>query len=599
MGNMKLKNRDEVSPEFKWHIHRMYADDDAWNEDLSTAEKLAEEFSDFRGHLGDNAGVLADALEMSDRIELLLEKTFVYSRMKLDEDNRVSKHQAMHDKAQRYIAKIYAVLSFVTPEITSLSEEILLSFLAEEPRLKTYDHLIRDLIRKKKHVLSADEENLMARLGEVLGSSGTIFTMLNDADMDFGTIEDEDGEETILTHGNYINFMRSHDRRVREDAYRCCYTSYKGLINTLASNYGCNVKTDVITSRIRKYPSARSAALSSGKISETVYDNLISAVRDTLPTLHEYMALRKKVLGLSELKMHDVYVPLVELPERTISFDEAVEISLKGLAPLGDEYLLQFKKGIDGGWIDIYENRGKTSGAYSFGSYNSDPFVLMNYDNRLEDVFTLVHEMGHSMNSFYTRSNQPFVYGDHSIFTAEVASTVNESLLMKHLLASESDKEMHKYILNMYIEAFRTTLFRQTMFAEFEHLTHRHVEEGGSLTADWLNQTYDELNTAYFGPALSHDEFIRYEWARIPHFYRSFYVYQYATGYSAATAISKLILEGGAKERDSYIEFLKCGTNDYPVELLKIAGVDMESEEPVRLAMDTFEALVSELKGLF
>ena len=599
MGNKKLKNRDEVSADFKWHIHRMYKNSEDWDRDLTTAEELAEDFNKFRGHLGDSSSILADALEMSDRIELLLEKAFVYSRMKLDEDNRVSKQQAMYDKSQRYIAKIYAILSFVTPEITALAEETLLSFLNEEPRLKVYEHLIKDIIRKKEHVLSADKENLMAQIGEVLGSANTVFTMLNDADMDFGNVKDEDGVETTLTHGNYINFMRSQNRQVRQEAYNCCYTAYKKLINTLASNYSNNVKTDVITSRIRKYPSSRNAALFGSNIPESVYDNLIAEVRDTLPVMHEYVSLRKKILGLDELKMHDVYVPLVKLPEKKITFSEAVDLSMEGLAPLGDEYVTQFKNGIRSGWIDRYENRGKTSGAYSFGSYNSDPFILMNYGDRLEDVFTLVHEMGHSMNSFYTRSNQPFVYGGHSIFTAEVASTVNESLLMRHLLTTENDADTHKYILNMYIEAFRTTLFRQTMFAEFEKLTHSHVENGGALTADWLNQTYDELNTAYFGSALTHDDLIQYEWARIPHFYRSFYVYQYATGYSAATAISGLLLEGGSRARDAYIEFLKCGTNDYPVELLKIAGVDMESREPVRLAMQTFRDLVLELKGLF
>ncbi|MDY2959650.1 MAG: oligoendopeptidase F [Hornefia sp.] len=599
MGNKKLKTREEIAPEFKWRLEKMYSNDTDWEKDLSDAEAMAEDFSKFKGHLGDGPAVLADALETCDKIELKLERAFVYARMKLDEDNKVAKQQAMHDKSKQSIAKISAALSFITPELISLPGDTLLTFSEREDRLKVYKHMFQNLLRRKEHVLSAPEEALMAQVGEVFGATNTIFTMLNDADMKFGQITDENGDEVTLTHGNYINFMRSHDRKVRKAAYECCYSAYKDLINTLAASYNYNVKTDVITSRIRNYTSSRSASLSSGNISEDVYDNLISAVHEALPAMHEYIELRKKVLGVAELKMYDVYVPLVELPEKHISFEEAVSMSLEGLAPLGKEYLEQFQKGINEGWVDIYENEGKTSGAYSFGSYDSDPYVLMNYDNRLEDVFTLVHEMGHSMNSYYTRKNQPFVYGDHSIFTAEVASTVNESLLMKHLLSGSKDKEMRKYILNMYIEAFRTTLFRQTMFAEFEHMTHKYVEEGGSLTAEWLNKTYDDLNTMYFGPALTHDDFIKYEWSRIPHFYRSFYVYQYATGYSAATAISKLILEDGEKAKDAYIEFLKCGTNDYPVELLKIAGVDMESKKPVANAMRTFKKLVEELKGLF
>ena len=391
---------------------------------------------------------------------------------------------------------------------------------------------------------------------------------------------------------------RSHDRAVRKEAYEKTYAQYKGHINTIAANYSANVKTDVISARTRNYPSARAAAMFSGNIPESVYDNLITAVHEALPALHDYIALRKDVLGVEELKMHDVYVPLVELPEKNIPFDDAVDLALKGLAVLGEDYLREFKEGIDSGWVDKYENKGKTSGAYSFGSYDSKPYVLMNYDNTLEDLFTIVHEMGHSMNSLYTRRTQPFVYGDHSIFTAEVASTVNETLMMRWLLENEKDPEMKKYIINMYIEAFRTTLFRQTMFAEFEKITHEAAESDESLTAEWMNEKYDELNTEYFGPALTHDDMIKYEWARIPHFYRSFYVYQYATGYSAANAIADRLLTEGEPARKDYIEFLKCGSNDYPVELLKIAGVNMEEKEPVERALKMFRELVKEFKEM-
>jgi len=598
MGNKKLKSRNEIDNKFKWDIEAMYDSDDVWNKDLSDALSMASEFEGFKGHLGDSAAKLAEALIRSDEIELKLERVYVYSRMKLDEDNRDPGQQAMYDKAMTAIARISALMSFVAPELTSIEEKKIREFMSSEPKLGTYRHLLDSILKQKAHVLSMEEENIMAQLSEVTGATDSIFTMLNNADLKFGSIRDEDGDEVTLTHGNYITFMRSKDRDVRKAAFEHCYEAYKGLINTIAANYSFNVKKDVVKSRIRKYDSSRQAALSGDNIPETVYDNLIESVHEYLPVLHQYIETRKKMLGLDELKMHDVYVPLAEVPDRTIPFEEAVEIARHGLAPLGEEYLDRFQSGIDSRWIDIYENEGKTSGAYSFGSYDSYPYVLMNFDNKLEDTFTLVHEMGHSMHSSYTRETQPFTYGDHSIFTAEVASTVNESLLMKYLLASEKDPEMHKYILNMYIEAFRTTLFRQTMFAEFEHLTHSYVEQGGSLTADWLCEEYDRLNNSYFGPALTHDDYIKYEWARIPHFYRSFYVYQYATGYSAAAAISEKLITEGAPARDEYIRFLRSGSSDYPVELLKIAGVDMESREPVNMAMETFKKLVEEFNGL-
>ena len=495
-------------------------------------------------------------------------------------------------------SRISASLSFLTPEITESPEDLIRCYMEEEPRLKVYTHLLENLLRQKAHILSEKEESVLAQLGQVLGASDQLFTMLNDADMQFGDIRDENGEIVTLTHGNYIRFMRAHDRSVRESAYQHCYEAYRKLNNTLASNYGSNVKRDAVIANIRQYGSSREAALSEGNIPESVYDNLVDSVRSALPALHDYIAARKRILGLDELKMHDVYVPLIEIPEQTVSFEEAIRIAKEGLAPLGEEYLQQFSAGIDDRWIDIYENDGKTSGAYSFGSYDTKPYVLMNYDGTLQDVFTLVHEMGHSMNSFYTRKTQPYCYGDHSIFTAEVASTVNESLLMRHLLSREEDPGMRAYILNMYLDAFRTTLFRQTMFAEFETLSHRYEEEGGSLTAEWLNQTYDNLNQEYFGPALTADDMIRYEWSRIPHFYRSFYVYQYATGYSAATAIADRLLTEGKPAQEDYLRFLACGTNDYPTEILKIAGVDMTSRRPVDQAMDVFRSLVKEFTEL-
>ena len=597
-NNKALKQHDQLAKEYKWDIEAMYPDETQWDKDVADSIKAAEEFKRFEGRITESADTLYEALAEKDAIWQKLEHAYVYAAMRKDEDNRVTKYQTMDDKCGSALAKASAAMSFFAPELLAAPEEKILSFIDENPKLKQYEFVLKDALREKKHVLTAAEENILAQLSEVTGATNDVFKMLNNADLNFGTIVDEDGDTVNLTHGNYITFMESHDRNVRKAAFTNMYEAYKELINTIAVNYNYNTKNDVVSARIRKYSSARQAALSGGNIPEEVYDNLIEVVNEYLPVLHRYIELRKKVLGVDELKMYDVYVPLVQLPKKDIPYEEALKMMQEGLAPLGEEYLAQVDRGTKEGWIDVYENQGKTSGAYSFGSYDSKPYILLNYTNTLKDVFTIVHEMGHSMHSYYTRKTQPFTYGDHSIFTAEVASTVNESLLMQHLLATETDPEMKKYLINYYIEEFRTTLFRQTMFAEFELASHREVEAGGVLTAEWLCETYDALNKKYFGPALAEDEYIKYEWARIPHFYRGFYVYQYATGYSAATAISKKILTEGPQARDNYIEFLKSGSSDYPVELLKIAGVDMSGPEPIRMAMETFKSLVDELEKM-
>lgn len=598
MSDKLLKQRSDIDAKFKWDIEAMYPDEAQWEKDIAGCVSAAEKFTRFQGKVTDSSDILFEALDEKDKIWRKLEHAFVYAAMKKDEDNRVDKYQSMDDKCGSAIAKVSAAMSFFAPELLAADEEKILQYIDENPKLELYRFALEDALREKKHVLSTAEENILAQLSEVTGATNDIFKMLNNADLTFGTVVDEDGDMVNLTHGNYITFMESHDRDLRKAAFTNMYEAYKAFINTIATTYNYNTKNDAVSARIRKYDSARQAALSSGNIPEEVYDNLIAVVNEYLPVLHRYIALRKKVLGVDELKMYDVYVPLVQLPKKEIPYEEALKMMQEGLAPLGTEYLAQVDKGTKEGWIDVYENQGKTSGAYSFGSYDSKPYILLNYTNTLKDVFTIVHEMGHSMHSFYTRKTQPFAYGDHSIFTAEVASTVNESLLMQHLLEKETDAEMRKYLINYYIEEFRTTLFRQTMFAEFEMLTHKEIENGGVLTAKWLCDVYDDLNKKYFGPALSEDEYIRYEWARIPHFYRGFYVYQYATGYSAATAISKRILTEGEPARKDYIEFLKSGSSDYPVELLKIAGVDMSSPEPIRMAMETFKDLVDELEKL-
>ena len=599
MGNKFYENRNDIDIKYRWNLEEMYSNDKLWEKDIDTAEKLTQEFLKRNGSVMKSSSSLLASLRAMEEIDILLEKAFVYARMRMDEDNRDSKRQKNLDMITSTLAKLGSDLSFFIPEILEASEAKIREFMSKEQGLDQYSHMLETLLRNQSHVLSEEEENILASLSQVNSAPHAIFNMLNNADMKFGEIVDEKGNSVELTHGNYITMMQSHNRDVRKNAFEKIYQTYEKLINTISSTYAYSVKNDVVRSQIRKYPSARNASLYPDNIPESVYDNLVKVVNDNLTNLHRYMSLRKKVLGIENQHMWDVYVPLVELPENEYPFEDGVDIVLKALSPLGNDYCDALKNGIDSRWIDVYETPGKTSGAYSFGSYNSMPYSLMNYTNTLNDVFTLIHEMGHSMHSYYTRKTQPYTYGDHSIFTAEVASTVNESLLIKYLLENEKDIEVRKYLINFYLEQFRATLFRQTMFAEFEHMCHDYVENNGSLTPSWLNEEYEKLNQKYYGNSIEKDDYIKYEWARIPHFYRAYYVYQYATGFSAATSLSKRILEGGEKERDDYLNFLSLGSSKYPVDLLKIAGVDMTSTKPVSEAMQTFNTLLDELERLY
>ena len=599
MDSKNLKTRDQIDNKYKWNIETMIPDESIIDGALEDIEKQAGKYAKaYGGRLTSDAATLLSAFKERDSIWRELEKIYVYARMRRDEDNSDSRYQAMSSKCNAVIAAVSAALAFFTPELLSASEDDVMGVVDKEPGLEEYRFAIKDTFRQKAHILSQPEENIMAQMSEVTGATNDIFTMLNNADMKFPEITDEDGDKVAVTHGNYITFMESHDRGVRKAAYEAMYDPYKSLINTIATCYNYNTKSDVINARIRKYESARAAALSGDNIPGEVYDNLVNVVNKNLPTMHRYVELRKEMLGLDKMYMYDMYVPLIQLPKKQVPYEEGLDIMRAGLSPLGQEYIDRMNEGISQGWIDVYENKGKTSGAYSFGSYDSYPYILLNYTDTLKDVFTIVHEMGHSMHSSYTRQYQPYIYGSHSIFTAEVASTVNESLLMRYLLDKETDLEMRRYLLNMHLEEFRTTLFRQTMFAEFEDMTHRAIESGQVLTADSMCQQYEELNAKYYGTAVEKDDTIKYEWARIPHFYNAFYVYKYATGYSAATAISDKILIDGEPARKAYIEFLKTGESDYPIQLLKIAGVDMSSPEPVEKAMETFNSLLDEFEKL-
>lgn len=594
----KLKQREEIDEKYKWNIAAMYADEELWEADYRKAGELAKEFAAYSGTLGESAQRLLKALQDRDAIWMLAEKVYVYAQMKKDEDNRAARYQELSQRAQSLLAEISAATSFFTPELTELPEGTIEGFLAESGELSMYSYLLRDLIRRRKHVLSKEAEELMAKMGEIAGAPKQIFSMINNADMKFGSIRDEEGDEVEVTHGNYVSLMESSDREVRKAAYEKLYAAYTAQKNTLASTYHYNVKKNCIVSGIRNYPSALLAELDGDNIPEEVYLSLVDTVNENLDVLHRYVALRKKILGVDEIHMYDMYAPLVDMPKRDVPYEEALEVVRKGLRPMGEEYLADLNRGIEAGWIDVYENEGKTSGAYSFGSYDSMPYVLLNYNNKFKDAFTIVHELGHSMNSYYTRKKQPYIYGGHSIFTAEVASTVNECLLMHDLLKDCGDKQEKLYLLTIYIEEFRATVFRQTMFAEFELAVHRAVGDGEVMTAERLSEIYGDLNRKYFGPEVVYDDQIAMEWARIPHFYNAFYVYKYATGYSAAVAISRKIIEEGEPARDAYMEFLAAGDSDYPIELLKGAGVDMSTPKVVESAMETFRGLIDQLEEL-
>ncbi|NLP31391.1 MAG: oligoendopeptidase F family protein, partial [Clostridiales bacterium] len=466
--NKSIKTRDQIESKYKWNIEAMYPDESQWEEDYKKAEKLGDEFLSFAGSLSESPEKMLEAFRSKDEIWQTVEKVYVYARMKSDEDTRIAKYLSMMDKSQALVARTAAKLSFFTPELLEISEEKLLDFVSKSEGLKLYEHVIRQILRQKAHVLSKAEEKIIAKFSQLTSATNDIFNMINNADIKFGTIEDEEGDSVEVTHGRYIRFMESPVRRVRKDAFERLYAAYEAQKNTLAATYNYNTKTDVVTSNIRKYSSSLEAALQGDNIKTEVYDNLIDVVNRSLPLIHRYVDLRKNALKLDEVHMYDLYAPLAENPMDEIKYEDALGMVEKGLAPLGDDYIRNMKMGFESGWIDVFENEGKRSGAYSFGSYDSMPYILLNYNGRLKDVFTIAHEVGHSMHSYYTRKTQPFIYGGHSIFTAEVASTVNENLLMRDLLEKEDDPKVRKYLLNIYIEDFRATLFRQTMFAEFE-----------------------------------------------------------------------------------------------------------------------------------
>lgn len=595
----KLPVRDEVNTENTWRLEDIFAVDEQWEKEFEEVKGLIPSVQEYQGKLGESAEQLYAALQLQDKLLERLGRLYTYAHMRYDQDTTNSFYQGLDDRIKNLYSQAASALAFIVPEILAVDEEKIKGFLNEKEELKLYEHALEEINLQRPHVLSAEEEALLAQASEVMSSPSNTFGMLNNADLEFPSIKDENGEEVEITHGRYIRFLESEDRRVREDAFKAVYKTYGSFKNTFSSTLSGNIKKDNFNARIRKYESARHAALAANNIPESVYENLVNTVNDNLHLLHRYVKLRRKVLGLDKLHMYDLYTPLVKDVKMEIPYGEAKEYVLKGLAPLGDEYNSILKEGFENRWVDVYENKGKRSGAYSSGAYGTNPYILMNWQDNVNNLFTLAHEFGHSVHSYYTRKTQPYPYGNYSIFVAEVASTCNEALLNDYMLKTIDDEQKRLYLLNHYLEGFRGTVFRQTMFAEFEHMIHQKAQNNEALTADSLTKDYYELNKKYFGEEdIIIDEEIGLEWSRIPHFYYNYYVYQYATGFSAATALSKQILEEGQPAVERYIDFLKSGSSDYPIEVLKKAGVDMTSSKPIEEALKVFEEKLNEMEAL-
>ena len=591
MDQNSVITREQQKTEDTWNMQDLYATEELFQEDAEKLACMMEEFSSMKGTLGKGEQELQKALQMYEQMNAVFESLYVYAFQKYHEDTTNPKYQQMSGEMQIIAANLSQTVSWMEPELLSLPEKAF-----EGEKLEKYRRFILQIVRKKAHVLDDEKEALLARAGELGQSPSNIFSMFNNADIRFPEAEDAKGTKRVLTVGNYISYMQSKDRVLRKNAFEALYSVYGQFINTLAATYYANLKQADFFAKEHQYQNAMECSLDVGNIPVSVYKNLVQAVNDRLPLMHRYVRLRKKLLGLEELHMYDVYAPMVEVPDQTYSFEEARQIVKAALAPLGEDYQKVLQQGFDNRWIDVYENKGKRTGAYSWTAYGTHPYVLLNYHGTLDDVFTLAHEMGHALHSWYSNENQPYLYAGYLIFVAEVASTCNEALLIHDLLERSKDKKERMYLINHFLEQFKGTMYRQTMFAEFEMITHGVVEQGGMLTAEQINGIYLNLNKKYFGEDMVSDGQIAYEWARIPHFYTPFYVYQYATGFAAAIAISSKILAGEPGIIEEYKKFLSGGCSMDPIDLLKICGVDMSSPEPVHEALDVFEKYLEEME---
>ena len=594
----RLQKRSEVEKQFTWAIEDLYATDELWEKEFNELRGMLPKAVEYRGRLAESAKTLLDFFKLDEQLGMLMERVYVYANQKYHEDTGNPVYQELADKAGVLIVQLESAVSFATPEILSIPEDTIERFKEEEEDLRLYDFLIKNILRRKPHILSAEIEEILADAGEMASSPDNIYSKFNNADIKFPEIEDENGKTIRITHGRFIQLLESSDRRVREDAFKSLYETYGSFKNTLAAAFSSNVKQELFFTKSRNYGSNLEKALNDSNVPTTVYTNLIDAVHDNMGLMHRYITLRKKLLGLDELHMYDIYTPLIKDVKMDISFEEAKKMVAEGLKPLGDNYQDILQEGFNNRWIDIYENENKRSGAYSWGAYGTHPYVLLNYNGTLDNVFTLAHEMGHAIHSYYSDAVQPFVYAAYKIFVAEVASTCNESILIDHMLKNTEDKMQKAYLINHFLDKFKGTLYRQTMFAEFEMITHKMIQEGKSLTAEALCKIYHDLNVLYYGDDIIIDPEVDMEWARIPHFYTAFYVYQYATGFSAAIALSRRILQEGKPAVDDYIRFLSGGSSNYPIELLKGAGVDMSTKEPVNQALKLFEELLDQMEEL-
>ena len=594
----QLPKREELPENLTWDLTKIFSSDQEFDEKyLELSEKLKKS-EKYKGTLDQGASQFLDAIEFVLSVYRQTEIIYVYAHLKNDQDTGNTEYQALYARASSLFSKVSEAVSWFEPEILQLSDERIWQYFKEEPKLEVYRHYIQQIVDNRAHVLSADQESLLAGAGEIFEASSETFAVLNNADLVFPTIEGEKGEKVQLSHGVYGQLLESTDRSVREAAFKGLYSVYEQFRNTFASTLSTHIKGHNFKAKVRNYSSAREASLSNNHIPESVYDTLVAVVNKHLPLLHRYMELRKRLLEVEKLHMYDLYTPVLGEAPITFTYEEAKEKALEALKPMGEEYMTIVEKAFSERWIDVVENKGKRSGAYSSGSYDTNPYILLNWHDTLDQLFTLVHEMGHSVHSYFTRSNQPYVYGDYSIFLAEIASTTNENILTEYLLETEKDPRVRAYVLNHYLDGFKGTVFRQTQFAEFEHFMHTEDEKGVPLTSEYLSDSYGKLNAKYYGPAVEEDPEIKFEWSRIPHFYYNYYVFQYSTGFSAASALAKRILSQEPDALENYLAYLKAGNSDYPVEVMKKAGVDMTQDAYIEDAMSMFEQRLNELEEL-
>ncbi|HGF7498554.1 TPA: oligoendopeptidase F [Enterococcus faecium] len=594
----QLPKREELPENLTWDLTKIFSSDQEFDEKYLELSEELKQSEKHKGTLDQGASQFLNAIEFVLRVYRQTEVIYVYAHLKNDQDTGNTDYQALYARASSLFSKVSEAVSWFEPEILQLSDDQIWQYFKEEPKLEVYRHYIQQIVDNRAHVLSAEQESLLAGAGEIFDASSDTFAVLNNADLVFPTIEGENGEIVQLSHGVYGQLLESTDRRVREAAFKGLYSVYEQFRNTFASTLGTHIKGHNFKAKVRNYSSAREASLSNNHIPESVYDTLVDVVNKHLPLLHRYMELRKRLLEVEKLHMYDLYTPVLGEAPITFTYEEAKEKALEALKPMGEEYMAIVEKAFSERWIDVVENKGKRSGAYSSGSYDTNPYILLNWHDTLDQLFTLVHEMGHSVHSYFTRSNQPYVYGDYSIFLAEIASTTNENILTEYLLETEKDPRVRAYVLNHYLDGFKGTVFRQTQFAEFEHFMHTEDEKGVPLTSEYLSDSYGKLNAKYYGPAVEEDPEIKFEWSRIPHFYYNYYVFQYSTGFSAASALAKKILNQEPEALENYLAYLKAGNSDYPVEVMKKAGVDMTQAAYIEDAMSMFEQRLNELEKL-